>query len=47
MIPYNKLSKKRKKEINNQKRNFWTVYPVTKIIPDKKKDFKNKYNKED
>ncbi len=37
-VPFEKLSKKKKKEINNMKRNTWyNLNPVTKVIPDKKK----------
>ena len=37
--PLNKQSKKAQKEYNNTKRNSWPVKPVTKIIPNKKKDY--------
>ena len=36
--PYDKLSKKKQKEIDDQKRNTWgNVNPATQVIPDKKK----------
>ena len=36
--PYDKLSKKMQKEIDNQKRNTWgAINPVTQVISDKKK----------
>lgn len=36
--PYEKLSKKEQRKINQSKRGSWCgVNPVTKIIPDKKK----------
>lgn len=36
--PYDKLSKKKQKEIDNQKRNTWgAINPVTQVISDKKK----------
>ena len=35
-IPYEKLSKKRKKEVNTEKRNSWGMNPHTKVIPDKR-----------
>jgi hypothetical protein len=35
-IPYEKLSKKRKKEVNAEKRNSWGMNPRTKVIPDKR-----------
>ena len=36
-IPYEKLSKKKQKELNTLKRNEWNINPVTQITPDKKK----------
>lgn len=35
-VPFEKLSKKQKREINNQKRNTWTMNPETRIVPSKK-----------
>lgn len=36
-IPYEKLSKKEKKKINNKKRQDWgTCNPTTKVVPSKK-----------
>lgn len=46
-IPYEKLSKKMKKEINAEKRNSWGMNPRTKVIPDKRnKKRVNDKNKE-
>lgn len=46
-IPYEKLSKKRKKEVNAEKRNLWGMNPRTKVIPDKRNREKvNDKNKE-
>ena len=36
MISYNKMSKKQKRIENAKKRNFWTVSPITKVVPAKK-----------
>lgn len=37
-IPYTKLSKKKKKERDGEKRNTWEgMSPVTRVAPDKKK----------
>ena len=36
-VPYEKLSKKKKKEINNKKRQNWgTCNPATKVVPSEK-----------
>ncbi len=48
-IPYEKMSKKQKREIDKSKRNIWTVNPVTRKSENKKaynrkklrKDFKS------
>jgi len=37
--PLKKQSKKAQKEYNNSKRNFWDVKPVTKVVPNKKKNY--------
>lgn len=37
--PYNKLSKKKKKEINKKKRNIWKINPITRKIENKKKEY--------
>lgn len=36
-VPFEKLSKKQKAEINRQKRTGWQVNPVTRIVSDKTK----------
>ena len=42
-IPYDKLSKKEQKRIDQMKRKEWgNINPVTQIVPDKKK-----YNRKD
>lgn len=33
-IPKDKLSKKKQKELNNEKRNFWMINPITKVTKD-------------
>lgn len=35
-ISYDKLSKKKQKEVNKSKRVFWNCDPVTKTVPSKK-----------
>ena len=48
-VPYNKSSKKEKRKRDNEKRNTWSVPPVPKVEPDKKKDYdrKKKRRKDD
>lgn len=46
-IPYEKRSKKQKREFNNEKRRFWDINPVTQVIPDKKKRRYEKKHKRD
>ena len=36
-VPYEKLSKKARRELDKQKRKMWDVSPVTKVVPDKHK----------
>ena len=37
-IPFEKLSKKKQKELNRMRRGDWgTVNPATQVVPDKKK----------
>jgi len=38
--PMRKQSKKAQKEYNNSRRNVWPVKPVTKVVPNKKKNYK-------
>lgn len=45
MIPFNKLSKKEQKRINKEKRNLWTVNPVTRK-ESKNKHKENKYKEQ-
>ena len=35
-IPYDKLSKKRQRELNARKRNMWSISPVTRKPPNPK-----------
>lgn len=35
-IPYEKMSKKEKRKINNEKRNVWAINPVTRKTENKK-----------
>ena len=37
-VPMAKQSKKSQKAYNNSRRNFWDVPPVTKVVPNKKKN---------
>ena len=39
-VPLNKQSKKKQREFYSLKRNTWTVDPRTKVIPNKKHDYK-------
>lgn len=39
MISYDKLSKKEQRKVDNQKRKFWKVKPITRKI-DSKKNYK-------
>lgn len=36
MIPYNKLSKKAKKEMNASRRTTWGFSPISRVKPSKK-----------
>jgi len=36
MTPYDKLSKKDKKEINKKRRNVWSICPITRKTNDRK-----------
>ena len=38
-IPVNKRSKKARKEFHLKSRILWTIPPVTKVIPNKKKNY--------
>ncbi len=35
-VPYEKMSKKRKKELNEQKRLVWKISPVSRAVESKK-----------
>ena len=35
-VPYEKMSKKRKKELNEQKRFVWKISPVSRAVESKK-----------
>ena len=41
-IPYEKLSKKKQKELNSKKRNTWNISPVTRKPPNPKAYNRNK-----
>ena len=42
-VPYEKLSKKKKKEIDKSKRGDWgSVNPIKRVIPDKHKEIKER-----
>ena len=41
-VPYEKMSKKDKKKINNLKRKKWDKNPATKIVPDLHKQKRDK-----
>lgn len=38
-VSYDKKSKKEKRLEDNKKRNCWNVSPVTKVVPDKTKQY--------
>ena len=38
MIPKDKMSKKAQREMNRKRRAQWDVKPVTKVIPNKKRE---------
>ena len=48
-VPYEKASKKEKRKRDREKRNTLEIYPVSKVIPDKrrKKDRHDKRKKDD
>lgn len=37
-VPYDKLSKKARRELDKQKRKMWDVSSVTKVVPDKHRE---------
>ena len=41
-VPYEKLPKKKQREINKKKRKNWEVNPITKVVPDKHKEKRDK-----
>lgn len=45
--PYEKLSKKKQKELNAKKRNTWSISPVTRKPPNPKAYNRNKAKKFD
>ena len=45
-IPYEKMSKKAKKETDRRKRRFWVSSPVTKVVASKKIYKRNKLKRE-
>ena len=43
-IPYDKLSKKEQKKLNDEKRRDWNgLNPVTRVVSDNKKAYKRKH----
>ena len=46
-VPYEKLSKKKKKELNAKKRKTWAVSPVTRRPPDPKAYNRKKIRRRD
>ena len=42
-ISYKKLSKKKQKEINKQKRRYWIINPETRIVINKKEKYNKKF----
>ena len=45
-VPYEKLSKRNKKKLNQKKRKFWdSINPVSRVIPDKRKKLRDKAEK--
>lgn len=37
-VPYDKLSKRARREVDKKRRNVWDVSPATRIVPDKHKE---------
>lgn len=44
MVPYNKMSKRQQKNEDSKRRNMWVISPVTKTVPNKKKDNDKTYD---
>lgn len=42
-ISYKKLSKKKQKEINKQKRRYWVINPETRVVINKKEKYNKKF----
>jgi len=42
-ISYKKLSKKKQKEINKQKRRYWIINPETRVVINKKEKYNKKF----
>lgn len=42
-IPYEKLSKKKQKMLNKEKRNNWSINPTTRVVSDKTKYNRSKF----
>ena len=41
---YKKMSKKDQKKVNAEKRNFWEISPMTKVVPNKKAYNRKKFS---
>lgn len=37
-VPYDKLSKRARREVDKKRRNVWDISPATRIVPDKHKE---------
>ncbi len=46
-VPRDKMSKKARKAMDRKKREAWGFSPVSRVIPNKKKDFMKIIRKED
>ncbi len=44
-IPYTKLGKKAQKKFNKERREEWSIQPITKVIPSKKVYDRKKANR--
>lgn len=47
-VPYEKMSKRKRKEIDKEKRGDWgNINPVSKVIPDKRQKLKEKISEKE
>lgn len=47
-VPYDKMSKRRRREENRKKRNDWgNLNPIPRIVPDKRDKFRDKASRKE